>query len=75
MRLHWRWERADEVPAHARRLVEYEGKGSPLGVVGMYAECWKYYSYYPYRMLFRFPMWSEPAAIRSARARCVGVRD
>ena len=29
----------------------------------------------PYRMLFRFPMWSEPAAIRSARALCVVVRD
>ena len=29
----------------------------------------------PYRILFRFPMWSEPAAIRSVRARCVAVRD
>ena len=41
-RLHGRWERVDEVPAHARRLPEYRGQGSPLGVVGMYAECWKY---------------------------------
>ena len=41
-RLRGRWERADEVPAHARRLPEYRGQGSPLGVVGMYAECWKY---------------------------------
>jgi hypothetical protein len=42
VRLLGRWERADEVPAHARRLVEYWGQGSPLGVVGAYAECWQY---------------------------------
>ena len=41
-RLHGRRQRAGEVPAHARRLPEYRGQGSPLGVVGMYAECWKY---------------------------------
>ncbi len=41
-RLHGRWERADEVPARARRLPEYWGQGSPLGVVGAYAECWQY---------------------------------
>ncbi len=41
-RLHGRWERADEVPAHARRLVEYWGQSSPLGVVGAYAECLQY---------------------------------
>ena len=41
-RLLGRWERADEVPARARRLVEYWGQGSPLGVVGAYAECWQY---------------------------------
>ncbi len=29
-------------PAHARRLPEYWGQGSPLGVVGAYAECWQY---------------------------------
>ncbi len=26
-------------------------------------------------VLFRFPMWSEPAAIRSVQALCVAVRD
>jgi hypothetical protein len=40
-RLHGRWERADEVPAYARRVPQYRGQDSPL-VVGMYAECWKY---------------------------------
>ena len=41
-RLHGRRQRAGEVPAYAPRLPEYRGQGSPLGVVGMYAECWKY---------------------------------
>ncbi len=41
-RLLGRWERADEVPARARRLAEHWGQGSPLGVVGAYAECWQY---------------------------------
>ena len=41
-RLHGRWERADEVPAYARRLPEYWGQGSPLGVLGPYAARWKY---------------------------------
>ncbi len=40
--LHGRWERADEVPAYARRVPEYRGQDSPVGVVGMYAECWEY---------------------------------
>ncbi len=42
VRLLGRRERADEVPARARRLAEHWGQGSPLGVVGAYAECWQY---------------------------------
>jgi hypothetical protein len=43
--LHGRWGRATagrQVSAYARRVPEYRGQDSPLGVVGMYAECWKY---------------------------------
>jgi hypothetical protein len=78
-RLHGPSERADEAPARARRLSEYWGQYSPLGVVGPYAEYKKYYEHYfyliTYWILFRFPVWPEPAAILSVRALCVVVRD
>jgi hypothetical protein len=73
-RLHGRWERADEVPAYARRLLEYWGSarisgwsdrvrsaGSTPSSTGL--------------VLFRFPMWPEPGGTPSVRALCAVVRD
>ena len=38
----WAMGEGRQVSAYARRVPEYRGQDSPLGVVGMYAECWKY---------------------------------
>ncbi len=71
-RLLVRRERADEVPARARRLVEYWDRARRWG----WSERMRSAGSTASSTVFcRFPMWSEPAAIRSVWALCVVVRD
>ena len=54
---------ADAVPTHAQRLQERSDRILSAGsTASSTARC-------------RFPMWPDPAAIRSIRARVVAVRD
>ncbi len=71
-RLLVRWERADEVPGRARRLVEYWDRARRWGWSERMRSAGSTASS---TVLCRFPMWPDPAAIRSVRALCVAVRD
>ncbi len=63
---------ADEVQTRAQRLPESgTGQYSPRGLVPPWRSAGSTASS---TVLFRFPMWSDPAAIPSVRALCVVAR-